>query len=164
MCVESQSGWRAWTFGARGLLFVVVGLVLVLYRHRLPGWWGKGRQRGPLFAYSFLAFSILWTLAACISTYAEYSRLSAAVQDGRVEVVEGIVRSFDPMPASGHKMERFCVERVCFSYSDFVVTNAFNQTASHGGPIRDGLRVRVTFVGNDIVKLQVSLTRLIPST
>jgi hypothetical protein len=52
-------------------------------------------------------------------------------------------------------MESFCVSGVCFRYSDYVVTAGFNQTSSHGGPIRDGLPVRVTYIGNTIVKLEV---------
>jgi len=53
-------------------------------------------------------------------------------------------------------MERFCVSGVCFAYSDFVITSGFNNTSSHGGPIREGLPVRVTYVGDMIVKLEVA--------
>ena len=60
------------------------------------------------------------------------------------------------MPVSGHAMEHFCVRQACFEYSDFVITAGFNNTASYGGPIRDGLPVRVTYVGNAIAKLEVA--------
>ncbi|WP_322021733.1 MULTISPECIES: hypothetical protein [unclassified Burkholderia] len=53
-------------------------------------------------------------------------------------------------------MERFCVGQVCFSYSDYVVTGGFNNTASHGGPIRAGLPVRGSYVDGLIVKLEVA--------
>jgi len=71
-------------------------------------------------------------------------------------VVEGTVSRFVPMPVTGHAMERFCVHDTCFEYSDFVITSGFNNTSSHGGPIREGLPVRVTFVGNKIVKLEIT--------
>ncbi|WP_321797617.1 hypothetical protein [Burkholderia sp. BCC1988] len=64
--------------------------------------------------------------------------------------------AFEPMPYGGHAMERFCVGQVCFSYSDYVVTGGFNNTASHGGPIRAGLPVRVSYVDGLIVKLEVA--------
>ncbi len=60
--------------------------------------------------------------------------------------VEGVVSQFDPMPASGHKNESFNVNGVPFKYSDFDLTNpGFRNTTSHGGPIKDGLPVRIWY-------------------
>jgi hypothetical protein len=53
-------------------------------------------------------------------------------------------------------MEKFCVNDHCFEYSDYVITGGFNNTRSHGGPIREGLPVRVTFIRNKIIKLEVA--------
>jgi hypothetical protein len=82
--------------------------------------------------------------------------LVSALRDGRATVVEGRVYDFDPMPFSGHKMECFKVQDRCFCYSDFVVTQGFNQTRSHGGPIYEGLQVRVHHVGSAIARLEVA--------
>jgi hypothetical protein len=60
------------------------------------------------------------------------------------------------MPYTGHAMESFCVQEQCFSYSDYVVTTGFHNTASHGGPIREGLNVRIEYIGNIILKLEVA--------
>jgi hypothetical protein len=122
----------------------------------LPGWWGKHPGASTVFTFFFLGFAIIWTATAFLGTYRDYSRLAEAVRDGRAEVVEGIVTNFKPMPSSGHAMERFCVGARCFEYSDFVISAGFNNTTSHGGPIREGLKVRVTFVNNDIAKLEVA--------
>jgi hypothetical protein len=46
------------------------------------------------------------------------------------------------------------------SYSDYVVTAGFNNTASHGGPIRQDLPVRISYVGNSIVKLEIRSDRI----
>jgi hypothetical protein len=59
------------------------------------------------------------------------------------------------MPKSGHKMESFTVNGVKFEYSDFVVTPGFNNATSHGGPIREGLPVRISHIDNTILKLEV---------
>jgi hypothetical protein len=69
------------------------------------------------------------------------------------------VTGFMPMPVTGHAMEHFCVSGACFSYSDYVVTAGFNRTSSRGGPIREGLPVRVTYLGNTILKLEVGGAR-----
>jgi len=149
-------GYEPWSFPAFGLVFVAVGSALVARRKSLPGWWGKHPSASTWFAVFFLGFAILWTLGAFLSTYSEYSSLSKAKIANDVRVVEGVVTNFKPMPAAGHTMERFCVSEQCFAYSDYVVTGGFNNTSSHGGPIRAGLEVRVSYVGNSIVKLEVA--------
>jgi hypothetical protein len=53
-------------------------------------------------------------------------------------------------------METFKVQGQSFSYSDFVVVPGFHNATSHGGPIRDGLNVRVTHVGDVILKIEVA--------
>ena len=52
-------------------------------------------------------------------------------------------------------MESFAVGGHRFSYSDYVVTSGFHNTASHGGPIHDGLDVRVSYLGNLILRLEI---------
>jgi len=110
------------------------------------------------FAYFFFGFALLWTTVSFVSTWREYSRLENAIATGHARVVAGVVTEFSPMPVTGHAMERFCVSgsSACFEYSDYVVTSGFNNTSSHGGPIRAGLRVRVTYVGNSILKLEIA--------
>jgi len=60
------------------------------------------------------------------------------------------------MPYTGHKDESFVVAGKRFQYSDFEATSAFNNSKSHGGPIDDGLQVRLWYVGNRIVKVAVA--------
>ena len=144
----AEAGYKSWGFASSGLLFVVLGILFVLGRRRLPG-----AKAWPFF---FLGFAVLWTSSAFYSTYTEYENLRTTYEGGNAKVVEGNVSRFEPMPWSGHARERFCVDNQCFDYSDFNVTSGFNNTSSHGGPIRDGLRVRVTYVGDAIVKLEVA--------
>jgi hypothetical protein len=60
------------------------------------------------------------------------------------------------MPYAGHANEHFTVCGVPFSYSDYVVTEGFNRTSSHGGPMREGLWVRITYVGDIIARLEIA--------
>jgi hypothetical protein len=59
------------------------------------------------------------------------------------------------MPYEGHQDECFSVQAQTFCYSDYEVTAGFNNATSHGGPIREGLPVRVSYIGNTIVRLEV---------
>ena len=151
----TSAGYKSWPFPAFGLIFIAAGVVLVLNRKALPGWWRGSPRASNAFAFFFLGFSILWTAIAFGATYSNYRSLVSAIETGSVKVAEGIVTNFKPMPVTGHAMEHFCVQGACFEYSDFVVTAGFNNTSSHGGPIREGLPVRVTYVGNAIAQLEV---------
>ncbi|MEM7407583.1 MAG: hypothetical protein AAF458_19985 [Pseudomonadota bacterium] len=74
---------------------------------------------------------------------------------GDFETAEGYVEDFRPMPATGHQRERFSVAGRTFAYSDFVRSDGFNQTRAHGGPIEGGLYVRVGYIGDTIVRLEI---------
>jgi hypothetical protein len=143
----AESGFKAWWFPAVGLVFIVIGILVVLGRANHLG--------GRRFPFVFLGFAIIWTTVSGFWMYSEYRTLRNA-RDGTAQVVEGRISDFLPMAKSGHEMERFCVSGKCFEYSDFVVTSGFNNTSSHGGPIREGLLARVTYVGDAIVKLEIA--------
>jgi hypothetical protein len=60
------------------------------------------------------------------------------------------------MPREGHADESFVVGGRRFSYSDYSVTPGFNNTRSHGGPIDNGVYVRITHRGNTILRLEIA--------
>ena len=59
------------------------------------------------------------------------------------------------MPKSGHSNECFRVKQKTFCYSDYVIGPGFNQTSTHGGPIRPGLPVRIAYLDGYIIRLEV---------
>jgi hypothetical protein len=136
-------------FPAFGLLFVAIGALLWRYGDRTTSVWrGSFRERPGLrrgFAGFFLGFSVLWTVVSGVSILGSYFGPRRALSDGSARVVEGVVEDFHPMPKGGHDTERFTVGGVRFEYSDFIVSPGFNRTSSHGGPIREGLHVRIHY-------------------
>jgi hypothetical protein len=162
-----------WTFTAFGLGFVAIGCMLFTIRNlprwNLPQWLPQWNRPQPWlrttprfnrwFAYVFLGFSLIWTITITYATYSQYSNVQAALKSGHFHVIAGTVTNFKPMPYTGHAMEHFCVERVCFEYSDYVETPGFHNTSSHGGPIQAGLPVRVSYIGNTILRLEVGSGR-----
>lgn len=121
-------------------------------------WLGR-RKRWPLsrrfVGYFMVVFACIWSVFAFSKTYGEYAGLRSDYRKGRFLVVEGNVTNFHPMPYEGHQEECFSVQTETFCYSDYVITGGFNNTASHGGPLREGLPVRVSYIGNAIVRLEV---------
>ena len=99
----------------------------------------------------FLFFSIALFIVNLVHDYFIHNRLLFETPS----IVEGIVEQFKPMNYAGHDLEKFCVSNTCFTYSDFKITGGFNNTSSHGGPIKQGLYVRVSYIENVIVKIEI---------
>ncbi len=115
-----------------------------------------GRRGGIplLLGGAFVLIGLLGPVLA-ISTWYKLQRDMEALRTSSCEVVTGKVTNFRPMPKQGHSLESFQVGKVLFSYSDYNVSHCFNRTASHGGPIQEGLEVRISHNGNCILKLEV---------
>jgi hypothetical protein len=144
----SQKGLD-WWLPAIGFLFLIAGIVLA-WTGRLQEW-----TRWRITGYVFVGFSLFWTLVVLATTLREYLVLHEAYRNGHYSVVEGEVENFHPMPYAGHQDECFSVKGTSFCYSDFEPTAGFNNTASHGGPIRSGLPVRVAYVDGHILRIEV---------
>jgi hypothetical protein len=152
----AQAGFRAWQPLSVGLTLTAVGAVLVFAPKLLawlPGLQGRSRR---LFSWSYFLFALTWTIIASIGTYSSYRAVRAAEDEGRFTVVEGTVQNFHPMPYGGHSQETFEVDGMPFHYSDYDGSPGFHTTASHGGPIREGLPVRISFAGTTILKLEIA--------
>jgi hypothetical protein len=145
----SQKSFQ-WWFPAFGLIFAVIGGVMILLGRRNR--WPHSRS---FVGYIMVGFACLWSGLVFSTTFGEYLKLKSEYRHGQFSVVEGRVTNFRPMPYEGHAEECFSVDSQTFCYSDYVVSVGFNNSESHGGPIREGLPVRVSYIGNTIVRLEV---------
>jgi hypothetical protein len=158
----ANQGYTTWWFALPGLFFVYLGYLLVFrgwvpqmrMPHRPPPRGLQGRQR-KAFNWFILVFSVAWVIFVLHSSYGQYRTAVAELKQGNYNVVEGPVTDFVPM-AYGHKGERFTVSGQRFSYSDDIVTTGFHHAAADGGPIHEGLYVRISYVRNTILKLEVA--------
>jgi Na+/melibiose symporter-like transporter len=156
-----------WRYSAFGFIFVAIGVVCIIFGPQLArmnaskpnglAWLFKPRfaVKPQYLGWFFVIFASFWTLVAFISTYSSYRECREAYRTGQYSVVEGTVEDFHPMPYTGHQMECFRVQTEQFCYSDYVVSPAFNQSASHGGPIRAGLPIRVAYFENEHFNAQI---------
>jgi hypothetical protein len=157
-----DAGYRDWEFPAYGLIFVVAGIGVALFPWivRLTGIpffdFERGRWRA-FRRYGMLLFAILWTGLTSFGTYSQYLRHKTLAKENRCLVVQGPVEHFVPMPVGGHADESFSVSGVAFRYSDFGVTDAFNNTAAYGGPIKSDSYVRICYDPADhaILRLEI---------
>lgn len=139
-----------WPFACIGLIPLAVGLVTI---------WGKRRfkwsQPHWLFAILSSVFGLFWI--GFVGTWVLSSDWQAftAYQKGDYQTVEGAVYDFRPMPYEGHQDECFSVQNQRFCYSDYEIAPGFHNTTSHGGPIREGLAVRIAYRDGRILRLDV---------
>ena len=136
-----------WRLFAVCALFVVIGICLV----RFSG----GKQIRQVVGGFAVAFSLLMILLLGIRQIPDFVEKWRAYANGKYSVVEGPVEDFHPMPYEGHQNEWFKVRGNTFAYSSFDETPCFRSAASHGGPIRPGLNVRVYFTDGCILRLDV---------
>ena len=151
---ETLTGWN---FIKIGVLFSIIGALLVF--------WSPVKSlfvRSEMFAKFFFGFSLFWTVLATSAIFFANTEAKSSSEQNTCRLIEGVVENFKPMPYSGHQLETFEVQNVKFGYSDYSITGGFNNTSSHGGPIVEGLRVRICFLyrkrtnSNLIVRLEVA--------
>ena len=148
----AQNGFAAWWVPAFSFIFVLLSAGIVM---GLPGLrWG---QRSPVSDRFALGFTVLLTLLAFGVTFADYRGAVSKLRHGKYEIVNGPVTHFTKLPKWGwQKAETFVVDGHRFTYYGYIVSAGFHQMASQGGPIHDGLYVRVTYSGSQILRLEIA--------
>ena len=93
------------------------------------------------------AMMAAWLVLALAVVAGElWSRLGPR-ESTHVMVVDGVVREFVQAARGGPKNESFTVGGVRFRYAQWAARRGFHQTSEAGGPIREGLEVRIHYVG-----------------
>jgi hypothetical protein len=127
----------------------------------LMGWWRVRRGRMQLLppprerVSSGLqaAFFAVLTFLAFVATWGAHWSLISRMDNGRVERVQGAVHDFKP--AETYKgTEQFSVASQTFSYSRVSVQQGFHTMSGDGGPVRNGLCVRILYQRNDILRIE----------
>lgn len=147
-------GW--WIFGA-GTLFLTYGLGIIFFGDSkvLNSLIDPSTKQRIVMPIASCLFGSLW-IGLGIFNYSIFANLRTDARNGSTEIVEGRVEQFVPMPSEGHAQETFIVNGQYFAYSDYDLTKGFNRSQSHGGPIKEGLQVRITHVNGSIVKLEIA--------
>jgi hypothetical protein len=136
-----------WAFFAIPMGFVIVGGLLVRYP--------RGKQIRQAVGGILVIFSILGIVLIGGGAIADFVEYRSAYAREDFSVLEGAVDNFHPMPYEGHQQESFTVNGVAFYYSDFDSSPCFHNSASHGGPIRPGLGVRIVYHQGCILRLDI---------
>jgi len=137
-----------WWWPAIGLVIFAVGIFLIKFVSR-------ERLNAKIAGWIMVVFGPIFTIVVYSSVNSMWSDWQRAYEGGYYSTVEGVVQDFKPMPYEGHQEECFRVQSQNFCYSDFIVQPGFRQSASHGGPIREGLPVRIAYRDGQILRLDI---------
>jgi hypothetical protein len=128
-----------WWWSAFGLIFVVIGVLLIKFGSRDRN--KNGELLGAAFAvdsrllgWFFIISASGWILLAFIFTYSTYREFVHAYQTGQYSVIEGVIEDFHPMPYEGHQDECFRVGKEKFCYSDYEVSQGSINPLPMGDP------------------------------
>jgi len=106
-----------------------------------------------------VAFIFLWFWVGglgLINSISQHSQCVGWVNSGDYSVITGNISEFKPMPYASHQQESFTVNGVFFDYSDYDLSKCgFNNSTSHGGPIKEGLPVRISYRDGRILILEI---------
>ena len=109
-----------------------------------------------------IGFALAWPVMGAYTINArntDYHQLLALHSSGKENVVAGLVTNFSPFgprPHS-HPKETFEVSGVPFAYppDDSMTMLGFSRLRSQGGPLHDNLPVRISYIEDRIVKLEI---------
>ena len=76
-----------------------------------------------------------------------YNETKDILANNEFYVVEGYVEDFYSMPYEGHGTEHFEINGVYFEYSNYIMTNGYNVTASHAGVVtHEGQYLKIKYI------------------
>lgn len=148
-----QNGYTGWQDALAFLLPVVIGAFILADGLRAR----KAVPSDPKWKMGLgaILISLLFTGSVLWSSYRDYRSLAARLRDRRFHTVEGEVENYGAGGSQGKYFESFSVAGHDFSYYGSSMSGyGFHQLARDGGPIRNGLHVRIAYSGSVILRLQ----------
>jgi hypothetical protein len=146
-------------FPVLGVIFLFIGISGLMYCTYTKKDNGNINNYKTIFFIIFSLFSAFWLALALIAGIITPARYIKIYNNKEYKIIEGTVENFEPEHSFNHKYECFTVDGVKFNYSTYTITFRFNKTRSHEGPIRNGIYVRIYYIGDTIIGLWVKNTR-----
>ncbi|MFZ6776477.1 hypothetical protein ACO0LD_06545 [Undibacterium sp. Ji83W] len=159
----TQTEWTSHLNSFPALVFVAVGVIMTglnisRKRRGLPkhGWNAGLDKPGPILPLFILGLGLVTTVYIFRASYFDYTELRSAYEQGNCEVIEGKVENFH----AGTRKKNASKEYFDIRHKHFVYPNpgnlaAFNKTVADGGPIKEGLQVRIHHCDGAIARLEI---------
>ncbi len=117
----------------------------------------RRRVRGGTAVLALAAGVAVFFAVRTLDHRREHAACLEAVRDGSARVLEGVVTDFHPLTSVWQRpaLESFSVDGVTFRYPLLAQGCGFHRTEIEGGPIRDGMKVRLLEWHGQILRLEV---------
>ncbi len=153
----ADQGFGEWWFLLLGLFLGSLGIAFFfgansMFRERTSLF-------GTLLRIGSITFAIGWMAIGVYQTargYYSYRQLLEARSRGEEQSVEGIVENFSPYDLQKNSpTESFKIDDHLFSYSPNEIRAGYRQTQAKGSPIKNGIYLRVSYMGDSITRLEI---------
>lgn len=116
----------------------------------------RGRRGGPWLLAVAAGISVFFAVRT-IEHRREHTACVEALRGGTGRVLEGRVEQFDPLDSVTKRpwYESFVVDGVRVRYPFLAKGCGFHHTSLEGGPIRPGMRIRVTEWQGELLRVEV---------
>lgn len=152
----AKAGYRYWWVPCAGVVGLGVGLAMLSYLNRRAEFVSS---RFKVIGWAFVIGSPIWSGASFYVSYHDYSSLTTALSEGQFRVSEGRVSKFVPAGPWDDGEETFEVDGRRFSYAPSEITAGYNHSSRNGGPLRDGVCVRISDVSGEVARLETANAR-----
>lgn len=144
----SEAGWllSASPFLLVGALLVLSGLCVAVVNWK-RGW-------GPRLLGIGLTLMLVFAVPSRYSYY-HWKFFTRYLDSGPDQTVEGPVEHYLARQSGEVNFEQFTVNGVPLGFGSQGLPKCFHRPAANGGPIREGLPVRITYNGSCIVKVEI---------
>jgi hypothetical protein len=145
-----ELGFRSfpWTRVIQPIIFLTVGLLLIpLF---------KSKNFYFIVGVFVASMASLFLLISLVNVIPNFVKLRTAYVSGKSLVVEGIVQNFRPAPTIGPAKESFSVDGILFTYNALDDSPCFHNAPFRGGPVREGLDVRIHYYEGCMQRIEVS--------
>ena len=153
----ASHGYTTWhtALVPAGVAIVAAGLYLIVNR-MLSGGEDRELRRYQSGLKIIMVVMLVGTVGMLVITWDDYAELRSALARHAYRVVTGTVTDFVPEGPDGHPTERFRVDGAQYAYSTYDITSAFHLVARNGGPIHNGVPVRISEVRGSIARLEIA--------
>lgn len=139
------------------LVVLLTALVVELVRRRQELREVFRSPRRPHIAIYLLAGVVLALLtgARFLSYVEEKKEFVRVLNANQARVVEGEITNYTPQAWTGRPLEKFQVGSEGFSFDGFGASPAYHKRRRSGGPLQEGMRVRVFEFRGSILRVEV---------
>lgn len=138
-----------------GVIITLVGIGILV--NIIPSRIGTPKWAAVIFCLVGAVFSFYLASVSYLNIYRQREYYFRSLAEGTTSIVEGCVMNYTPRESLDRgPLESFSVNNITFEYNGSRSQYGFHETKALGGPIRAGLYVRINYIDNVILRIEIA--------